>query len=139
MDAIEMQITNALEHMPITADLRRLLPPTPEPADAPTTPTDSPPGTPLSQYSVPLAPKKPRRPGARDSTQTTFSWDSQTSRTSNNPISVLGALIDGSIRREHLGSIADTDEVSNADRFFSTTKNDSISQRVAIIQAKVSF
>lgn len=135
MDAIEMQITNALEHMPITADLRRLLPPTPEPADAPTTPTDSPPGTPLSNYSVPLTPKKPRRPGARDSTQTTFSWDSQTS---NNPVSVLGALIDGSIRREHLGSIVDTDEVSNADRFLSTNKNDSISQRVAIIQAKVS-
>ena len=130
-----MQITNALEHMPITADLRRLLP-TPEPAEAPATPTDSPPGTPLSDYSIPLAPKPPRRKGARDSTQTTFSWDSQTS---NNPVSVLGALIDGSIRREHLGSIVDTDEVSNADRFLSTNKNDSISQRVAIIQAKVSY
>lgn len=125
MDAIEMQITSAIERMPWldSHDERK---------DS-TSPLESPPTSPKSGSSVPTI-RRQSRPGTRDSTQTTFTYDSGPP---HKAMSIIGALHEGSVRRG-LGSILDSDQVSNADRLMSHNRLDSISQRVAMIQAKVS-
>ncbi|KAL1406980.1 hypothetical protein Q8F55_006393 [Vanrija albida] len=129
MDVIEMQITNALQHMPFL-DSEHDSPHSPESPEkqSASTPPDSPPTSPKSLSST-IRDKARLRPGTRDSTQTRFSVDTQ-------PMSVIGALHQGSVRRG-LGSILDSDQISTADRLLSSSKNDSVASRVAIIQAKL--
>lgn len=128
MDVIEMQITNALQHMPFL-DSDHDSPHSPEsPEKSTSTPPDSPPTSPKSLSST-IRDKNRLRPGTRDSTQTRFSVDTQ-------PMSVIAALHQGSVRRG-LGSILDSDQISTADRLLSSSKTDSVASRVAIIQAKV--
>lgn len=109
MDVIELQITNALQGMPSDDGL------------------DSPSSPPLSPTSTIR-----RKKAARVSTQTTISMD-QSIDFSKKPMSVIGALNEGPVRRG-LGSIIDGDQVSTADRIIRT---EGIAQRVASIQAKV--
>ncbi|TXT13185.1 hypothetical protein VHUM_01586 [Vanrija humicola] len=120
MDVIELQITNALQHMPFLES----------PEKSTSTPPDSPPTSPKSLSST-IRDKNRLRPGTRDSTQTRFSVDTQ-------PMSVIAALHQGPVRRG-LGSILDSDQISTADRLLSSSKTDSVASRVAIIQAKVGF
>lgn len=125
MDVIEMQITSAIERTPWNDhdELRKHS----------TSPLESPPVSPNSG-SVPTI-RRISRPGTRDSSQTQYTFDS--GPPNSKAMSIIGALHEGSVRRG-LGSILDSDQVSNADRLISHNRLDSISQRVATIQAKVS-
>jgi len=131
MDIIEMQITSALQHLPyldLDNDSTSEQTHTTNGESQPTSPR-----TITSSFATPTGTSSTRRkrPGTRDSTQTNYSVDT------NKPMSVLGQLNEGSVRRG-LGSILDLDQVSNADRVLAISKSDSITHRVAIIQAKVS-
>lgn len=128
MDTIEMQITSAIERMPWLEHHQ-------DEHKNGTSPLESPPTSPKSGESVPTIRRK-YRPSTRDSTQSNFSVDSGGANGSKKPVSIIGALHEGSVRRG-LGSILDSDQVSNADRLMSHNRLDSISQRVASIQAKV--
>ncbi|BEI89114.1 uncharacterized protein CcaverHIS019_0204760 [Cutaneotrichosporon cavernicola] len=123
MDAIEMQLTTAMERMPWgdhidNHSLNGL---------------ESPPTSPKTVASVSTI-KRKSRPNTRDSIQTVGTIDSYAH--SKKAISIIGALNDGPARRG-LGSIVDSDQVSNTDRLASHNRLESISQRVAMIQAKL--
>ncbi|KLT44188.1 hypothetical protein CC85DRAFT_257235, partial [Cutaneotrichosporon oleaginosum] len=123
MDAIEMQITTAIERIPWgehhdKESLNGL---------------ESPPTSPKAGASIHTV-KRKSRPTTRDSAQTIGTLDSYAH--SKTAMSIIGALHDGPVRRG-LGSILDSDQVSNTDRLISHNRLDSISQRVAMIQAKL--
>lgn len=120
MDAIEMQITTAIERIP-WGEHESL------------SGFESPPTSPKTGASIPTI-KRKSRPSTRDSAQTVGTIDSYAH--SKRAISIIGALHDGPVRRG-LGSILDSDQVSNTDRLISHNRLDSISQRVAMIQAKL--
>jgi hypothetical protein len=125
MDVIELQITNALQGLPLL-DLDDSV------SDRTHNGSESQPTSPKTISSTIGSVRRSKRtPHTRDSTQTTFSVD--THNTNRTTMSVIGQLTDGSLRRG--GSILDIDQISTADRMLN--KSGSISERVALIQAKV--
>ncbi|GMK57249.1 hypothetical protein CspeluHIS016_0400830 [Cutaneotrichosporon spelunceum] len=126
MDAIEMQLSTAMERMPWGDHDGNEYP-------NGLTGLESPPTSPKTVASVSTI-KRKSRPGTRESVQTIGTIDSYAH--SKKAISIIGALNDGPVRRG-LGSIVDSDQVSNTDRLVSHNRLESISQRVAMIQAKL--
>lgn len=126
-----MQITNALQNLPYL-DLDDST--THSCETGPAGENQSQPTSPKTEDSTPASADSHRRkirPATRDSTQSNFTINS-----SGKPMSVIGALHDGSVRRG-LGSIVDVDQISHADRILNMTRSSSVNQRVAVIQAKL--
>lgn len=123
MDAIEMQITSVLDNVDpsifSSPDMSKRCG-TPDAYSPPTSPT-------TSNSCGTIRDKK--RTITRESTQSRYTADSL-------PMSVIGVLNGSSTRRGH-GSILDSDQISSADRLLASSKHESISSRVAMIQAKV--
>jgi hypothetical protein len=131
MDIIEMQITSALQHLPyldLDNDTASEQTHTTAGESQPTSPRTI---TSMS-HTINDSIRRKVRPGTRDSAQSGMTVDT------SKPLSVIGQLNNGSVRRG-LGSILDLDQVSSADRVLAISKSDSITHRVAIIQAKVGY